>query len=164
MDAFEFADTVKQGLDSYHQRLKSTFPQFKLIYLIEDLDGYYSEKKNQLNRQMRENMAGEPSGRLSKKAKERNKLLDMLPSQEIIEEQLLWLQFQAEGDTFIHHCKKDDTAAWIKTFVIEIGHIPEYSFKNLIQDGNLKMKNLLMYNLVIKLNLEKHLLIRGGKC
>lgn len=126
MDAFEFADIVKQGLSSYHQRVKSTFPEFRIIYLIEDLDGYYSEKKNQLNRQMRENMATEAINRLSKKAQERNKILDMLPSQEIIEEQLLWLQFQAEGDTFIHHSKKDETAAWVKTFVLEIGHIPEY--------------------------------------
>jgi hypothetical protein len=125
MDAFEFADTVKQGLPSYHERVRSTFPQFKIIYLIEDLESYYSEKKNRRNKKMRDNMSGEAGSRVSKRAHERNQLLDMLPSQPEIEEQLLWLQFESVGDTFIHYSKKDETASWIKTFVVEIGNIPE---------------------------------------
>jgi hypothetical protein len=125
MDAFEFADIVKQGLPSYHETVRATFPQFKIIYLIEDLESYYSEKKNRRNKQMRESMSGEAGGRLSKRAHERNQLLDILPSQSEIEEKLLWLQFQSEGDTFVHYSKKDETASWIKTFVVEIGNIPE---------------------------------------
>jgi hypothetical protein len=125
MDAFEFADTVKQGLPVYHQRVRSTFPEFKIIYLIEDLEGFYLEKKTRRNRKMRQNTLGEVGSRQSKKGQERNQLLDILPSQSVIEERLLWLQFQSEGDTFIHYSKKDETASWIKTFVVEIGNIPE---------------------------------------
>ena len=74
---------------------------------------------------MRQNTSGEVGSRQSKKVQERNQLLDILPSQSVIEERLLWLQFQSEGDTFIQNSKKDETASWIKTFVVEIGNIPE---------------------------------------
>lgn len=147
MDAFQFADAVKDGLESYHQRLKSTFPDFKIIYLIEGLDCYYSEKKTLVNLQMRGNV-GE-AARVSKKAQERKKLLDSLPSQDVIEKELLWLQFQSEGDTFIQYSKKEETASWLKTFVMEISHIPEYFFE-VIKGGDHRMKSHLMCNSEIR--------------
>ena len=131
MDAFEFADIIKNGLKSHHQRIKSIVPGYKIIYIIEDIDAYYGEIRSYRNQKMVAGMNnGQGAVRISKKAQERNRLIETLPDKASIEEELLWLQMQSKGDTFVHYSKQNETASWIKTFVVEIGHIPEWKSRN----------------------------------
>lgn len=130
LDQFEFAMAVKEGIAQYHASLKQRFPSSKIIYVIEDIQKYYADKKAVVGRAFGAILRADGPARLSKKSQQRISMLDQLPSRAEIEAQLLWLQMQSRGDVFIHHVTKKETPSWIKTFTVEISQIPEWQSRN----------------------------------
>jgi hypothetical protein len=130
MDGYELAQIVADGLPQFHSSTKNTFPDRKFVYLIQDLDKFYADKKKLVNQSFTLQVRQEAPARQSKKAKERAALLGQLPDAQKIEEELLDLQMISRGDIFINRIPGNQTASWIQTFVVEISVLPETLYRS----------------------------------
>jgi crossover junction endonuclease EME1 len=119
----------QSSLDSHVLRLKSQFPQAKLIYLIEGMVPWSRKNKGNKNKQFAAAVsshlatgAGAPANGQRKK-----KIPDYI-DEEIIEEALMQLQISHEA--LIHHATvRIETAEWIIAFTQHISTIPyRYAF------------------------------------
>jgi hypothetical protein len=125
LDGFEFAEIVSKDVETHFQALRQQFPKKKIIYLIEEMERYYSTLQKDRNRAFQNAMRDRDTN-ISKKSR----IVDKLPSKQEIEDALLQLQMDHSESLHVLFSKKEETASWIKTLTHEISIYHEWKYRN----------------------------------
>ncbi|KAI3323655.1 hypothetical protein HD806DRAFT_69624 [Xylariaceae sp. AK1471] len=134
-----------QDLEAHVLQMKSTFPNSRLIYLIEGLTSWMRKNRNLLNRQfasaVRNLGASAESGPSSNQPRRRNNN----QHQEYIDEDKIedaLLSLQVLHGTFVHHTNAPvETAQWVAVFTQHISTIPYRKARDASVDAGFCMES-----------------------
>ncbi|CAG8440557.1 3460_t:CDS:2 [Ambispora gerdemannii] len=114
------------ALQSHHITLKDNFPDKQIIYLIEGHEEYCRKKKTQQNRIFNEAVRLGIEGGPATAKKNKNKTDEHGPNEDKVEDELIWLQVDAE--CLIIHAKNLEESS--KKIFILTGDIAKIPYKN----------------------------------
>jgi hypothetical protein len=123
IDIFLQQDT-NGGLLSIFKKCSETYPDYTIIWILEDLQEYYRKMNSARAKKENDELRGY-LGQSVKKRKKNELDVDNLPDRKEIEVELLRIQVAGGTKIRIHPCSSSETAGWIVSFVQQIAFFPE---------------------------------------
>lgn len=117
------SEDSENGLLSFFKRCTEVYPEFTIVWIVENLQEYYKKRAHAKSRKENDELRG----LMGQSVPKRSKGVDFSSScdRELIEEQLLYLQLIGTPKIRIHPCSSTETAGWIVSFTQQIAFYPE---------------------------------------